>query len=116
METSDLLNYVAATSIVFGNFWQIFSMIYSKETKALSWGMLVLLSISNISYAISGFILKDFSLWFPDIILVLFVCVQIFIKYYYEKNQQANYKLPIITHDNFMYNHPIKPGSRSFDL
>lgn len=117
METSDFLNYVASSSIILANLWQIFAMMHSNETKALSWGMLILLSTSNILYAISGFIMKDFSLWFPDIILFCFVCVQILLKYYYEKESQLSYNnLSPLIQDSFTHNKPIKLRVRSFDL
>jgi uncharacterized protein with PQ loop repeat len=117
METSDFLNYMASSSIILANLWQIFTMMNSNETKALSWGMLILLSLSNILYAISGFIIKDFSLWFPDIILFCFVCVQILLKYYYERKSQLSYNnLSPLIQDSFTNIKPIKLRVRSFDL
>ena len=84
MFNTDILDYIASGSILLGNIWQISYMVKTKETKGLSWGMLILLTIANLCYMFSGAIMKVFSLWLPDVILLILTVVQIGLKFYYE--------------------------------
>ena len=81
----DLIGYGAGLLVIMVPIPQIIHMIRTKRAKDLSYGIIIILLLTSILYAIYGFLINSWPLIITDTVSGVLVILMLVLKLYYDK-------------------------------